>query len=403
MNRPPDSPPTRLGVFYDGGWLHHLGQYFSRHSQWKARPSFAGIHDLMRWYVSRVADQDVHDIVVTEKHYVRGRGADPSSTFDAVLEREGIHRHDVRYNRHGEKGADVLLALEAFHRALEGAYDIAVLITGDADFVPLVERLHRLDVWVVIPDIVATYLDDAGKKQDIKCGRALIQAVDHAPAWEHLFEEALKPGYDLTYPFIWLDAQFDGSEIGPDGYRHGSISRWEDGSPYGFITDTAGRAWYVSRDQLVGQRESLPLYQPVAFLGDPVVPAGKSHPPALGIRPVPHTMFTAPPMDDLVEFLRARMSEDEQVASQYEPDGPWKAGEEPGRAPLEKNIAAYLSRLSPGRVLADIEAKREILRLHEGGPDGRCPTCSDESPCTTLRLLAEVYLDHPDYRTEWGA
>ncbi|MFC7733428.1 DUF6221 family protein [Actinomadura keratinilytica] len=402
MSRLPDPQPARLGVFYDGGWFHHLGQYFGRHSRWRARPSFAGIHDLMRWYVGRVTDQDVHDIAVTEKHYVRGRGSDPSTTFDAVLEREGIHRHDVRYNRHGEKGADVLLALEAFHRALEGAYDTAVLITGDADFVPLVERLQRLGVRVIVPDIVAAYLDDDGHEREVGCARALAQAVDHAPAWEELFEEALKPGYELTYPFLWLDQRFDADEIGPDGYRHGSISRWDDGSPYGFVTDTVGRAWFVSRDQLVGQRESLPLHQPVAFLGDPVAPEGKAHPPALGVRPVPHTMFATPPMDDLIEFLRARMSEDELVAKQCAADGPWTAGAEPDRPPVDERVAAYLSRLSLARALADIEAKREILRLHEGGDDGRCPTCPEESPCTTLRLLAEVYLDHPDYRREWG-
>ena len=41
------------------------------------------------------------------------------------------------------------------------------------------------------------------------------------------------------------------------------------------------------------------------------------------------------------------------------------------------------------RVLAECAAKRAILRL---------PV---RYPCPTLRILAEVYADHPDYLPEW--
>jgi uncharacterized LabA/DUF88 family protein len=38
---------------------------------------------------------------------------------------------------HNEKGADVALAIDAMQIGLEGKIDIAVLVSGDGDFVPL--------------------------------------------------------------------------------------------------------------------------------------------------------------------------------------------------------------------------------------------------------------------------
>lgn len=66
----------------------------------------------------------------------------------------------------------------------------------------------------------------------------------------------------------------------------------------------------------------------------------------------------------------------------------------------------------PERVLRDIEAKRQILNEHRGSDsyvytdDGTraCSTCGDSTirhPCQTLRLLAAVYADHPDYQEAW--
>jgi len=82
----------------------------------------------------------------------------------------------------------------------------------------------------------------------------------------------------------------------------------------------------------------------------------------------------------IVEFLLARIAEDEEVAQ---------------------------ARHDPARVLAECEAKRRIVGLHERRPDWPdCQECGDRDyqkpwPCSTLRLLALPYSDHPDYRPEW--
>jgi hypothetical protein len=65
----------------------------------------------------------------------------------------------------------------------------------------------------------------------------------------------------------------------------------------------------------------------------------------------------------------------------------------------------------PARVLAECEAKRRIVELHDRGHEcsqydhhGEVDSCTyahDFDDCSTLRLLALPYASHPDYQTEW--
>jgi uncharacterized LabA/DUF88 family protein len=50
----------------------------------------------------------------------------------------------------GEKGIDVALAVDALQVALDGKIDIAVLVSGDGDFVPLVRALNKQGVRVMV-------------------------------------------------------------------------------------------------------------------------------------------------------------------------------------------------------------------------------------------------------------
>jgi hypothetical protein len=162
--------------------------------------------------------------------------------------------------------------------------------------------------------------------------------------------------------------------------------------------------------------------------------------------------------DDLVAFLRARLTDDERAAKAA-PDGPWGvaearqegpwtvlgaftpherfntasdtreitvrreqiAGADLGAGGVRTRAAAeHIARHDPARVLADVEAKRELVKLHgravlrAGGgaqyfdTETVCRSCEPNYqfrelswPCTTLRLLALPYADHPDYRDEW--
>lgn len=148
-------------------------------------------------------------------------------------------------------------------------------------------------------------------------------------------------------------------------------------------------------------------------------------------------------MDDLVAFLRARLTEDEagirvltephdwhtgpgddpewtdeelvciwppEHHTPYEQDKHWRGLTVPGPA-----LAAHVARYDPARGLREADTKQRLLDLHT--PDREhpewCAACREaetgweygvpaEFPCGTLRLLALAYAAHPDYRPEWA-
>lgn len=164
-------------------------------------------------------------------------------------------------------------------------------------------------------------------------------------------------------------------------------------------------------------------------------------------------------MSDLVEFLRARLFEDEDTARwaadyRSRPNGgadlsgderwqwvdprnderlrlgrrpmdhlqrpvalrsvneyPWQS--RPGFGPhhvldvsfVKEGVALHVARHSPARVVAEAHVKRRLLELHSRmNGTGVCQACGErvrDGGCTTLRLLAMPYADHPAYRTNW--
>ncbi len=146
----------------------------------------------------------------------------------------------------------------------------------------------------------------------------------------------------------------------------------------------------------------------------------------------------------LVEFLRARLDEDERGARATSP-WPWRptaegdevlsarvAGDDAlldedlvvasGHALSSNQVRAnvqHVARHDPARVLADVAAKRRIVELHVAVAPGTvddpwCAVCADwpnadydgpgtvDWPCPTQRLLALPFAGHPNYRPEWA-
>lgn len=129
----------------------------------------------------------------------------------------------------------------------------------------------------------------------------------------------------------------------------------------------------------------------------------------------------------ITEFLEARLAEDE-AAARDATLGPWEVvpmgdqprvqqvghdawlaltSSDPG-APKDAN-ARHMARHSSTRVLAECAAKRAILEAHptqiysgiKGQEVMECQNC-ERFPCDTLKALASVYADHPDYSQEWA-
>lgn len=168
-------------------------------------------------------------------------------------------------------------------------------------------------------------------------------------------------------------------------------------------------------------------------------------------------------VQSLVDFLMQRIAEDEAVARAATP-GAWYweppsgesfpqsdeslmstvADDEGGYTSVlvgwgydasgiegRNEDRAHITRYQPARALAECAAKRRIVKLHKFGPGYRqrqpwepewpqpeyvrevCGECYewDEdddcasnavAPCATIRTMAQVYSDHPDYRQDWA-
>ncbi|MER7541879.1 DUF6221 family protein [Spirillospora sp. NPDC127506] len=121
---------------------------------------------------------------------------------------------------------------------------------------------------------------------------------------------------------------------------------------------------------------------------------------------------------DLVEFLRARLARDEQIARDSS-SAPWKAtpsgtinidSDAAGFVAKAENdaYAEHIARHHPARTLAEVAARRQIVDdyektawiLEQGHrtPELEAAQAVRES---VLRLLALPYATHPAYREEW--
>lgn len=130
-------------------------------------------------------------------------------------------------------------------------------------------------------------------------------------------------------------------------------------------------------------------------------------------------------MSDVVEFLLARVAEDEAMARDCIEYGVLS---EPGYRLYESILTPFpedgvardlADRFGPARVLAECEAKRAIAAIHELAPSSYpdadrfpfgCSVCHFDDnmqfghgPCETLLSLARIWSDHPDFDPAWAA
>jgi len=277
---------VRIGVFYDGTWFAYLSDFYATAHARAARIALDGLHDAVRWYVHTETGRPLEDCVVAEAHYVRGRIATPAASFDTVLASAGITRHDLPLHGGKEKGVDVHLALEAWDRAITAPLQWVVLLTGDSDFAPLATRLTGRGVHVIVPVVDVRTTEGAPPPAwTPRTAAPLRAATPFTPGFDALFAPTDRPGYPLRRAFV-RSSEAVASPVGaPRGRRRGTVTSWKSGQPHGFITDTRGGSWFVSRDDLAAGLTLLLVGTPVSFTGSPEPIPGRKYPRAQSVRP----------------------------------------------------------------------------------------------------------------------
>ncbi len=108
-------------------------------------------------------------------------------------------------------------------------------------------------------------------------------------------------------------------------------------------------------------------------------------------------------MSDIVEFLTARLDEDQKIAEEAE----WFDS-----GALAEHIATlatlrFADRYGKARALAEVAAKRRLMHKLHGSIDGRpdyCPECDEHGRahgCDVNPVLAQIWQDHPDFDPAW--
>ncbi|MBE7022636.1 MAG: NYN domain-containing protein [Ruminococcaceae bacterium] len=64
-----------------------------------------------------------------------------------------IDINDISTYKTKEKGTDINLAVQMLSKAYQNAYDVAILVSGDTDYIPVIRELHHIGKIVVLASL----------------------------------------------------------------------------------------------------------------------------------------------------------------------------------------------------------------------------------------------------------
>jgi uncharacterized LabA/DUF88 family protein/cold shock CspA family protein len=200
------TPPglTRIGVFYDGNYFHHVSNYYNYEHPRKSRLSIAGLHSFIRNRVAEEEEIKPSQCQIVTAHYFIGRlnARDASQrgnllyydrVFDDILMSEGVTTHYLPLrgfaNRRDDHSIDVWLSLEAFELSATKGLEVVALIGSDGDYVPLVRKLNALGVRVMILGWDFSFKDDMGRIQVTRTSQDLLKEASYPLAMHKLIDD----------------------------------------------------------------------------------------------------------------------------------------------------------------------------------------------------------------------
>ncbi|PIU44397.1 MAG: hypothetical protein COS95_09295 [Ignavibacteriales bacterium CG07_land_8_20_14_0_80_59_12] len=180
----------RVMIFVDGSYLFHSIRTYDpsyRIDYNKLVHYLIGLDPDFRlirryYYGSRaVSPVDEEQAVKQEKLFERLREMKFELT---VLELSTLYDPQAGGVRYREKGIDVAIAVDILTLAHNRAFDIAILVSGDGDFVRLVRAVKQLGLRMMI----AAFRHS--------CAPALMEASDFPQVWIDTFTEEVRLVYE---------------------------------------------------------------------------------------------------------------------------------------------------------------------------------------------------------------
>ena len=172
----------RIGVFYDGSHFNYAQNYFyGRGLGWL---SFQPFHHLIEDYLRKHYKEFIDQKIVYAAWYQGLFNVSQSDEKRLKLDRNrhqdllraGIETKFYPMSQsQGEKGIDVAMAIDILQIGLDGIMDIAVLVTGNGDFVPLARALMKRGIGVM----VAYFHYDGDNDKKSFCNERLKEACNH--------------------------------------------------------------------------------------------------------------------------------------------------------------------------------------------------------------------------------
>jgi uncharacterized LabA/DUF88 family protein len=144
----------RIGVFYDGSFFACAQRYFA-YAKKIGWLQFQPFHELLE-ATMRDKEQGFASYKVTYAGWYQGLFKSTQATFEQ-LKFDRNRYHDLLHagiqpkflpvsESEKEKGIDVSMAVDVLQIANEGDIDIAVLVTGDGDFIPVVRTIMKYGI-----------------------------------------------------------------------------------------------------------------------------------------------------------------------------------------------------------------------------------------------------------------
>ena len=164
--------PPRIDAFVDGGYVRNVAEH--------ASVGFVNPYAMCNLIAQRSQTWLIDNIRLRRVIYYDAKPEDDSRIDPHIEEywseiehlpftelgfgttREGVGRKAPR-----QKGVDTLLAADLLAGAFDRLFTFAILVSGDADFVPVVNEARRRGAIVVLAGVSGSVADDLKRASDL--------------------------------------------------------------------------------------------------------------------------------------------------------------------------------------------------------------------------------------------